>query len=144
MTPEDLLRLINNLPSPFFTACQALEVLHAIKHHPDQSRTTQDYRRYHVMCTRVIDKWNLTGQHDIGYCYHGMNRDDGFDDVLGGKPTPRDIFSWFATTDRQTFGREGLADNDEFGAQVRNCLMGLMEGPARPALGRAQDPVVIA
>merc|ERR1712098_911146 len=31
-----------------------------------------DYKMYHVLCSRVVDRWNLESKaHGIGHCYYG-------------------------------------------------------------------------
>merc|ERR1719277_615776 len=38
-----------------------------------RGRGEEDYRYFHVLCSRVVDPWNLdSSSHGIGHCYYGI------------------------------------------------------------------------
>ena len=70
VTPQSLARQLLQLGHPILSAAQALDVLQVLG-----ARGEYDYRYHHVVCSRVIDSWNLAGQHGIGHCYYGKLSD---------------------------------------------------------------------
>merc|ERR1719361_1634556 len=72
-SPEGLAQELLEFGHPLVTAVQANCLLELLR-----GSGQADYRYYHVLCSRVIDPWNLSPHdHGIGHCYYGyMNTTD--------------------------------------------------------------------
>jgi len=67
--PAALARLLLDLGHPLMSASQASDVLAVLR-----AVGTPDYKVYHVVCSRVVDRWNLVAKdHGIGQCYYGWS-----------------------------------------------------------------------
>eukprot|EP00930_Biecheleria_cincta_P028361 TRINITY_DN19793_c0_g1_i3.p1 TRINITY_DN19793_c0_g1~~TRINITY_DN19793_c0_g1_i3.p1 ORF type:complete len:274 (-),score=39.62 TRINITY_DN19793_c0_g1_i3:43-864(-) len=67
VSPESLARQMFTFGRPLITAAQAKELLETLR-----GRNETDYKYYHVVCSRVVDPWNLNANdHGLGHCYYG-------------------------------------------------------------------------
>merc|ERR1712118_377033 len=65
-TPRALAKSLSDFGHPLMSAAQGAEMLAVL-----QNASKEDYRFYHVVGGRGVDKWNLTdAQHSIGDCYY--------------------------------------------------------------------------
>lgn len=68
-SPEELAKQLLEFGHPLVTAVQAKSLLETLR-----GRGETDYRYYHVLCSRVVDPWNLdAADHGIGHCYYGYD-----------------------------------------------------------------------
>lgn len=66
--PKTLQQLLWDLGHPLLSAAQAGEVLATL-----QAKGDVNYQIFHVLCSRVVDRWNLNAKtHGIGHCYYGL------------------------------------------------------------------------
>lgn len=66
-SPQKLAKQLLDFGNPLVTATQAKTLLDMLR-----SRGELDYRYYHVLCSRVVDPWNMkSSDHGIGHCYYG-------------------------------------------------------------------------
>lgn len=68
VSPRLLARQLLDFGRPLMTSKQAAELLEFLR-----GRGEADYKYYHVLCSRVVDSWNMTeATHGIGACYYGF------------------------------------------------------------------------
>lgn len=92
VSPGSLARQLLDFGRPLVTAQQASELLEFLR-----GRGEADYRYYHVLCSRVVDPWNLTqDSHGIGACYYG------FLDMAQDERRRHHVFSFVGDTDLET------------------------------------------
>jgi len=67
VSPQTLGHQMRSFGCPLITSLQAKELLETLR-----GRNETDYKYYHVLCSRVVDPWNLNNRdHGIGHCYYG-------------------------------------------------------------------------
>ena len=92
----------------FISAAQAAELIKIFR-----DCENADYRYYHVICSRILDRWNTTKDaHGIGDCYHGWGSNEYMmDKILEVAQTARDSrrdsdIRMFVLEECFTFSRE--------------------------------------
>jgi len=112
-SPKKLSEQLLEFGNPLVTASQAKSLLDLLR-----ARGEEDYKYYHVLCSRVVDPWNLNqSDHSIGHCYYGYaNVSDKHDQqslakLIGSteKETVAALF-WRLLRNRLSFNSDGLPE----------------------------------